>query len=350
MTGAATGTGGTGWAGTRVLVAGATGFIGRAVAERLAGEGAALVLPARDPDAARSLFRARGVSAEVPAWDVMDAAAVADVLERARPAAVLDLVGYGVDPAERDPALAEAINARWPARLAELLAATRDPEWTGQALVHAGTALEYGAAGGDLDERRTEPRPTTPYGRTKLAGTRALAERAALEGLPAVTARLFTVYGPGERPGRLVPSLLEAARTDRPLELTEGLQARDFTWVGDVAEGLLRLAGVAGHETRGRGGSREADTAPLPGAVVNLATGRLLAVREFVRRAAAVLGIAPERLRFGALPTRPEEMRHEPVSVARLLRWTGWRPETGVEEGIRRTARRAAAEPSPPGA
>lgn len=332
-----------GWAGKRVLVAGGTGFIGRSVAERLAGAGAKLVLPARDPGAARSLFQALGVSAEVPPLDVTDGGRVAELLDRTRPAVVFDMVGYGVDPAERDPDLAEAVNVRWPARLADRLVTARDPDWSGQALVHAGTALEYGTAGGDLRERSTDPRPSTLYGRTKLAGARAIEKRARRTGLPAVTARLFTVYGPGERPGRLVPSLLETARTGRPLELTEGVQERDFTWVGDVAEGLLRLA-----RTPPAPAAAEADGRPRPGDVVNLATGRLLTVREFVRRAAAALGIPTDRLRFGVLPTRPEEMRHEPISVARLLRWTGWCPETGVEEGIRRTARRVAALSVPP--
>jgi nucleoside-diphosphate-sugar epimerase len=147
-------------------------------------------------------------------------------------------------------------------------------------------------------------------------------ECAARTGVHATVARLFTVYGPGEHRGRLLPSLLEAATGDGPVPLTAGTQQRDFTWVGDVVEGLLRLGALGGE----------------PPGLVNLATGRLVTVREFVERAAAVLRIAPERLRFGALPTRPEEMAHDDVSVARLERLTGWRPATSIEEGVRRTA------------
>ena len=83
----------------------------------------------------------------------------------------------------------------------------------------------------------------------------------------AVTARLFTVYGPGEHCGRLLPSLIEAARAEKPLELTAGTQLRDLTYVEDVAEGLLRL-GLAQAE---------------PGSVVNLATGHLTMVRSLRR-------------------------------------------------------------------
>ena len=137
----------------------------------------------------------------------------------------------------------------------------------------------------------------------------------------ALTARLFTVYGPGEHSGRLLPSLIHAAEAGTAIDLTEGSQERDFTYVEDVAEGLLRLA--------------ESDFEP--GEVVNLATGRLTSVREFVLTAAEELGLSDEQLRFGALSTRDEEMAHAPVSVDRLAELLGWLLPTSVREGIRKT-------------
>ncbi len=138
----------------------------------------------------------------------------------------------------------------------------------------------YGKAGGDLAEDGPAL-PTTLYGRTKLQGTRVLAEGGPALGLRAITARLFTVYGPGEHPGRLLPALLQAARTGRPLELSAGTQCRDFTYIEDVAEGMLRLGRSAGDNT-----------------IVNLATGRLTSVRTFAETAAGILGIACSNLRF----------------------------------------------------
>ncbi len=318
--------------GVRVLVAGATGFIGRAVARLLSDLGAELALPARDTTDARSLFDTLGVSGNVTQWDARDLESLARALEEFRPAVVFNGVGYGVDPGERDPALAEVLNERFAGQLADLVLEHREEDWGGQALVHLGSALEYGTAEGDLDES-TPPTPTTLYGRTKLAGTGRVAAIASESGLPALTARVFTVYGPGERRGRLLPSLLDAAHTGRTLALTEGRQRRDFTYVGDIAEGLLRLA----------------LSDARPGEIVNLATGRLLEVREFVQIAGRVLGIPSGRLRLGDLPTRPEEMVHDHVNIERLLRRTGWRPSTRVEEGVRLTAAdeaRTGAEPT----
>jgi nucleoside-diphosphate-sugar epimerase len=133
---------------------------------------------------------------------------------------------------------------------------------------------------------------------------------------------LFTVYGPGEHPGRLLPSLIKAARTGDPLPLSNGSQSRDFTYVEDVAQALLDLG----------------TSAAVAGEVVNVATGRLTRVRDFIEAAAAVLRICPETLLFGEAPARPWEMIHAPVTLERLRTLVGWIPATQVVEGIRRTA------------
>ena len=74
---------------------------------------------------------------------------------------------------------------------------------------------------------------------------------------------------------------------------------------------------------------------PFP--LVNLATGKLATVKEFIEIAARILLIPSERLMFGALPARPEEMAHSAVSVDRLRSLLGWVPDTSIAEGVRRT-------------
>jgi UDP-glucose 4-epimerase len=304
-----------------VVVLGATGFIGRWVARSLVAGGAEVHAVVRDRAGAHATLPDLEALAGLHALDLTDARSLRRLLGMVRPSLAFNLAGYGVDRAERDDAIAAAVNEGVVRTLVEALAATADRRWRGQHLVHAGSALEYGEASGDLEEKSTTPRPTTTYGRTKLAATLAIGEAAPRLGLRAVTARLFTVYGPGEHDGRLLPALLAARAHAEPLPMTSGEQRRDFTYVGEVAEGLLRL-GVSSAE---------------PGAAVNLATGTLTSVRSFAERAARVLGISAERLRFGALPTRAEEMHHDPVTIARLRSLTGWTPSCGIEEGVRRT-------------
>jgi nucleoside-diphosphate-sugar epimerase len=144
---------------------------------------------------------------------------------------------------------------------------------------------------------------------------------AAATGILAITARLFTVYGAGEHDGRLLPTLVAATQHADDIPLSAGLQRRDFTYVGDVAEGLLRLGLVAGPA----------------GWTVNLATGTLLTVREFAETAARVLPLRPGQLHFGALPDRPDEMHHDSVTITRLKQLISWSPHTVPAEGIRQT-------------
>jgi nucleoside-diphosphate-sugar epimerase len=310
----------TAWDATRVVVFGATGFIGSWVARRVGAAGAQVTLAARDREAAAALATELGARAHTVQVDVCDDARVAAVLREVRPHVTFNLAGYGVDHAERDAGTANRVNERFVGVLCAAVAAHRDRDWRGQALVHTGSQLEYGPIGGAMHED-AEPAPTTVYGRTKLAGTQALSACAAARGLPALTARLFMVYGPGEHRGRLLPTLMAAAASGAPVPLTSGTQQTDFVYVEDVADGLVRLARAQVE----------------PGAIVNLASGRLTSIREFVERAATLLDIPAERLRFGALPQRPETLQYEPVSNARLRALTGWVPSTNVTEGIRRT-------------
>ena len=201
-----------------------------------------------------------GVSAAPLVADLEDLDELERIVREARPRFTFNLAGYGVDRSERDPRLARHINAHLPRRLAEVLlddarSRTTGGDEAGPGLVHTGSALEYGVADKVGEADPTEP--TTDYGRTKLEGTEAVSA-AARKGLRALTARLFTVFGPGEHPGRLLPSLLEAVGTDHPIELTEGRQERDFTYIEDVVEGLVRLAQPLRTPT-----------------VVNLATGKM---------------------------------------------------------------------------
>lgn len=275
----------------------------------------------RDPDAFARIATPWGITARLMAVTALNADSVTHLLREAAPDIVFNLIGYGVDRDETEPDLMWGIN-RDLVRQASL-AMAHSPHagtWSqGKRFIHMGSALEYGLIEGvATEDGATEPH--TLYGRSKLAGTVALRDVARETGLRAITARAFTVFGPGEHQGRLLPTIRRAAQTGSTVRLSAGLQRRDFCYVEDIAEGMLRL-GLA---------------ALAPGEVVNLASGRMTRVRDFAETAARILGLPPERLQFGAEPIRADEMRISGVDVRRLEACTGWTLPPDVAKALRR--------------
>ncbi len=288
------------------------------MARALTQAGADVWVAGRDRSALQTVCTRYGISGTTLLADCSKAGEFVRLYGQADPEITFNLAGYGIDREEKDDALAEALNTRLVEEMLSVIAAAPRREWTGLRLVHAGSAFEYGAVDGTVSED-SPARPVATYGRTKLAATQKVVAQAE-HGLPAVVARLFTVYGPGEHPSRLLPSLLRAACTGEPLPMTGGKQQRDFTYVEDVAEGLLRLGLL--HEAPG---------------VVNLATGRLTSIREFAETAAALLGLREGQLQLGALPYRGDETQQGPTDVTRLKKLVFWRPAISVREGIQKT-------------
>jgi nucleoside-diphosphate-sugar epimerase len=303
--------------GQRVLVTGASGFIGRWVARGLAQAGAEVWLAGRDAAALDAVCAGYEIAGTVRLANLAREGEFARLWREARPAVIFNLAGYGIDREEKDDALAAELNTRLVSEILRTLV-NKASQWPRLQLVHTGSAFEYGAVEGTVNED-TPANPVATYGRTKLAATQQVAAAAA-GGVRAATARLFTVYGPGEHANRLLPSLLRAAQTGEALPMTGGKQQRDFTYVEEVAEGLLRL------------GLQRA-----PVGTVNLATGRLVSIREFAETAAELLGLREGQLQLGALPYRGDETQQGPADVTRLKKLLFWKPALTVREGIQKT-------------
>jgi nucleoside-diphosphate-sugar epimerase len=309
----------------RVLVTGASGFIGRSVCQRLVRAGAEVWVTGHSRERLAALIGNLGQGAAPVLTDLSKPGALAATYREVRPDVTFNLAGYGVAPTEREAGLSERINARVPGELALLAAEYDHGEWSGQTMVHVGSGFEYGSVAGTIDEN-TSANPSSQYARTKLMGTEQV-QRVREQGARVITARVFTVYGPGEHTHRLLPSLLRTVQSNGCMELTAGEQERDFTFVGDVADGLLRLAA----------------TANVP-PIVNLATGRLTTVRSFAETVINVAGGESRHVRFGALPYRPDEVWQGSVSVALLNRVLGWIPSIDVRSGVVATCKSVALE------
>lgn len=303
-----------------VVILGASGFIGNWVSRRLFEAGAELHFVVRDEQVARNLHEKchiKGIYHEIDLPGSQEQ--LAKLFAEINPAIVFNLCGYGVDRSERDEAISFRINEALVKVVCDALGNHHDKQWKGQQFIHVGSALEYGEDRSDLDES-VFPQPSTLYGRSKLAGTLQMIDGCKENHLKGITARLFMVYGAGEHDGRLLPSLLALKNNPKALPLTDGNQQRDFTYIEDVVEGLLRLGAI------------EISQYPL----VNLASGRLHSVKEFINKVANEFNIDRSLLKFGELPTRAEEMSHLPVSNQRLKTLIDWTPSGDLNETVKR--------------
>jgi nucleoside-diphosphate-sugar epimerase len=196
----------------------------------------------------------------------------------------------------------------------------------GQRVVVAGTCAEYDWSTELLSEATTPLRPTTRYGTAKHAAHELLAAAADDAGVPVAWGRLFFVYGPGEQPGRLVPSVLAALRAGEPALVSEGTQVRDFLHVDDVGRALVDLLdGTAA-------------------GAVNVASGVGVAVREVVGTLADLEGRA-DLVRYGARPSPASEPARLVADVRRLHDEVGFEPRLDLADGLRDTARAYPARP-----
>jgi nucleoside-diphosphate-sugar epimerase len=190
--------------------------------------------------------------------------------------------------------------------------------------VLASTCAVYGDAA-RLPARESDPvAPQSPYAASKLAAEEACRLYARLYGVGAVVLRFFNVYGPRQDPGSpyaaVVPRFIEALRAGRqPTIYGDGLQTRDFVYVGDVVAGLLAAATLPG----------------LDGAVFNLGRGEETSVLDLTAGIGAALGAAVDPT---FAPARDGELRHSRADVAAFAA-AGFTASVGLAEGLARTVR-----------
>ncbi|UQA60254.1 NAD-dependent epimerase/dehydratase family protein [Polyangium aurulentum] len=300
------------------LVTGATGFIGSALAARLAAEGTRTVclVRAESPRKGR-LDGLAGV--EVRGVESWSSASIARAIEGLAPDVVFHLAASGVSPDARDvESLAEG-NVALTNRILTALG-----EAPPRRFLFAGSCSEYAPA--PEGERIREDHPLDPpslYGAAKAAAALFGKALAARLGIAFVPLRLFGVYGPGEAPSRLVPHLLSHFRAGTTPALTPGEQARDLTYIDDVVEALIAAATANGIE---------------PGHAYNVCSGVPSLVREVALLAARAVGKEGADLGLGRRPYREDEPMWIVGDPARFHEATGWRARVSLEEGIRRMA------------
>jgi UDP-glucose 4-epimerase len=192
-------------------------------------------------------------------------------------------------------------------------------------VVYAGSSSAYGVPQGDVQTELEPVQPLSPYAAAKLAGELYLQAFAETYGLETVRLRFFNIFGPRQRADSpysgviaLFTAALTAGRT--PTIFGDGLQSRDFTYVTDVVQALLKAASVPG----------------VSGKVYNIGTGRSVSLLDLMESLNRLLGthIVPQHA-----PPRAGDVRHSRADISRARRDLGYEPVVAFEEGLAETLR-----------
>lgn len=293
-----------------VAITGATGFIGAAVAAEFLALGTEVTLLLRADSDRTRLAELAGV--EFLTYTKLDDSTTIAALAARRPCTFIHCGWKGVVGGERNAAF--QITANLPLTLAavELAAAAGCQHWIG-----FGSQAEYGNANRRLDED-APLRPTTIYGKAKLAAgiaALALCETRALAG---TWLRVFSTYGPGDDPAWFIPYVTQELIAGRAPRLTRCEQRWDYLYVGDAARAVVAI------------------TKRKAGGIFNLGSGQARPLRDCVEAIRSELHSAVEPV-YGAIPYRADQVMHLEAEITRLSAATGWSPETNIQTGLRAT-------------
>ncbi|MDQ1441517.1 MAG: hypothetical protein QOG97_1745 [Acidimicrobiaceae bacterium] len=296
----------------RVVLTGATGFIGANLARRLLTDGHEVSVFLRP---GCSFWRIEDIRGDLRVVDVdlQDEAGVATALRQVRPDWIFNLAAHGAYPWQSELRAMLMTNVLGTVHLLEAAVATGF-----EAFVQTGTSSEYGAKDHSPPEAEWLE-PNSHYAVTKASATMFCRYTGQATGLGVRTLRLYSVYGPWEEPTRLMPTLVMRGLAGELPGLVSPATARDYIYVDDVVDACLAAAAAPGQE---------------PGAVYNVGTGRQTSLREVVELVRAEMGITAEPV-WGSMAPRSWDTDVWVADSGQIRAQLGWQPSHALPEGFR---------------
>jgi nucleoside-diphosphate-sugar epimerase len=294
----------------KILLTGATGFIGSHLARLLVNQGDEVYALVR---AGSNLWRIKDIEAQlhVVQGDLLALEQMSAALENIRPEVCIH-AAWDVEPGRYLTALENLSMLSASLHLASKLA-----DMGCQRFVGIGTCFEYDLSVGYLAEESLT-KPQTLYAASKLALQMVTEQLANITGMSVVWLRLFYQYGPYENRQRLVPAVICSLLQNQVVKVTKGTQIRDFLHVEDVVEAIWAVT-----------------QSNLSGPV-NIGSGQPVTVQNIVAQIGTILN-RPELILWGALAYNPSDPMFICANNRRLIENTAWTPRYDLEQGLRQT-------------
>jgi UDP-glucuronate 4-epimerase len=205
-------------------------------------------------------------------------------------------------------------------------------------LVFASSSSVYGANTRlPFTEHDNVDHPVSLYAATKKANELMAHSYASLYGLPCTGLRFFTVYGPWGRPDMALFKFTEGILAGRPISVfNRGDMVRDFTYVDDIVEGVVRVMGKPAAPAAGWTGERpDPATSYAPWRIFNIGNNQPVKLMRYIEVLEQCLG---KKAKLELLPMQPGDVPATFADVGELQRSVGYKPQTPIEVGVRRFA------------
>ncbi|MBX3324395.1 MAG: NAD(P)-dependent oxidoreductase [Nitrospira sp.] len=290
----------------RVLVTGATGFIGSHCLQPLLERGYEVHAVSSKADV---------VARAAVMWhqaDLFDPVSTARLVEKIKPAELLHLAWYVVP----GKLISSDLNFDWVRSSMELLKFFHREG--GRRIVMPGSSYEYDWSYGYCHETRTPTVPNTVYGACKHALDVMGQAFCRSHQLSYAWPRVFFLYGPNEHPDRLVSSVIRSVLQGQEARCSHGKQIRDYLHVQDVAEAIVSVLDSA-----------------VEGPI-NVGSGTAVTLRDIVVTVGRTLG-REDLLKLGAIPSRANDAPLVVADIERLSTEVKWQPRYSMETGIAHT-------------
>jgi UDP-glucuronate 4-epimerase len=305
----------------RTIITGGAGFIGSHLVDRLLADGHEVTvvdnfagfypraLKEQNLEAARGNRRFRLVE-----LDIRDAPGAERLVGQVQPEAIVHLAARaGVRPSIEAPALYADVNV---VGTVHWLEAARKVEPRPR-FVYASSSSVYGDRP-DAPFRETDPvdLPVSPYAATKKACELIAHTYHHLHALPVTGLRFFTAYGPRNRPDLAIAKFATLIARDQPVPMFgDGSTRRDYTYVADIVDGIVRaIEHCRGHH------------------LYNLGNSHPIALRDMIAALGTALGKTP---RIEHLPEQPGDVRMTCADISRAAAELGYAPRTPFPEGLK---------------
>jgi UDP-glucose 4-epimerase len=300
----------------RILVTGATGFIGSHLTRRLVGEGAEVnILTRPGSKTINPLIKDRGNKITVLHADLKEVKELESALAGIEPEIIYHLAAYtNVGRALEHAKECIQTNIQG---TANLLSALDNVDY--ECFIHTGTNEEYGDNEVPFREDMKE-RPTSPYSVSKCASEMFCQMYHKAYGRPIAILRPFNAYGPWQKCNRIIPEVIVSSLLGENIKMTDGEQTREFNYIDDIVEGIIKAS----------------DIKKAIGEIINIGCGEEHSIREVVEKIVGLIG-NNNNIMFGALPYRPNEIWRMFCDNSKAKEILKWEPKYTLDEGLRKT-------------